>query len=82
MQEKNEKGGYSELSDFKKDALLIVANAKAFNREGEPVWAMATEFGSMVLLTASNAIDELNTERKKKKREKKKKKEKKKTATA
>ncbi|CAK4713447.1 hypothetical protein LEN26_015509 [Aphanomyces euteiches] len=80
--EKVAKTEYTKLDQIEADIALLVANAKRYNREGEPVHQMAIEFqkafDDKMKLTYRPIYDELAAERKKQKKEKKKKKDKKK----
>lgn len=81
MKEKVEKAEYSRIDQFTTDIKLMVANAKTFNRVGEPVHQMAIELEQLYeskLAGYRATLDELQQERKKRKKEKKKKKDKKK----
>lgn len=81
MQEKVEKAEYSRIDQFTTDIKLMVANAKTFNRVGEPVHQMAIELEQLYESKVPGyraTLDELQQERKKRKKEKKKKKDKKK----
>lgn len=76
-----EKAEYSRVDQFTSDIKLLVANAKTFNREGEPVFQMAIELEQLYLSKLTGyrtTLEDLQQERKKRKKEKKKKKDKKK----
>lgn len=80
MQEKNDKGQYKmSILDFQRDLDLIVANAKVFNRPGEPVHEMANEFEQLYRDRIPKATQALLTERKQKKKLRKEKKKAKKS---
>ena len=70
MQEKT----YSDQEDFENDFGLIVSNAKAFNRPGEPVYEMAQELELEFKALYQRLIEQLQQERKRKKKLKKEKK--------
>ncbi|KAF0719184.1 Aste57867_1214 [Aphanomyces stellatus] len=80
--EKVAKQEYTKLEQVEADVALLVANAKRYNREGEPVHQMAVEFQASfddkMRSTYRPIFDEISSERKKQKKEKKKKKDKKK----
>jgi len=81
IKEKVDKQEYVKIDQLTHDILLLVENAKTFNRIGEPVHQMAIEFQNVyqVKVQAYKAMfEELHQERKKRKKEKKKKKDKKK----
>ncbi|GAB9473270.1 hypothetical protein Gpo141_00010425 [Globisporangium polare] len=81
MKEKVEKAEYVRIEQFTSDIKLMVANAKTFNRVGEPVFQMAIELEQLYeskLAGYRVTLDDLQQERKKRKKEKKKKKDKKK----
>ncbi|TYZ68324.1 hypothetical protein PybrP1_007603 [[Pythium] brassicae (nom. inval.)] len=81
MKEKVEKAEYARVEQFTSDIKLMVANAKTFNREGEPVFQMAIELEQLYeskLVGYRATLEDLQQERKKRKKEKKKKKDKKK----
>lgn len=76
-----EKADYVRIEQFTSDIKLMVANAKTFNRVGEPVFQMAIELEQLYeskLAGYRATLDDLQQERKKRKKEKKKKKDKKK----
>ncbi|CAI5721132.1 unnamed protein product [Hyaloperonospora brassicae] len=81
MKEKVERAEYTKIDQFTTDIKLMAANAKTFNRVGEPVHQMAIEIERLYeskLSTYKKMFDELHQERKKRKKDKKKRKEKKK----
>jgi hypothetical protein len=81
LKEKNDRGEYSRIDQFTHDIKLMVANAKTFNRVGEPVHQMAVEIEQLYeskVPTYSAAFEAMQAERKKRKKEKKKDKKKKK----
>lgn len=81
LQEKVERAEYTRLDQFSNDLRLVVANAKTFNRVGEPVHQMAVELEQLYdskLAGYRATFEELQQERKKRKKDKKKDKKKKK----
>ncbi|KAI9916962.1 hypothetical protein PsorP6_018192 [Peronosclerospora sorghi] len=81
MKEKVERAEYTKIDQFTTDIKLMAANAKTFNRVGEPVHQMAIEIEKLYevkLPMYKKMFEELQHERKKRKKEKKKRKEKKK----
>ncbi|KAG7391255.1 hypothetical protein PHYBOEH_006758 [Phytophthora boehmeriae] len=81
MKEKVERAEYSKIDQFTTDIKLMAANAKTFNRVGEPVHQMAIEIEQLYeskLPGYKKMFDDLQQERKKRKKEKKKRKDKKK----
>ncbi|ETV95855.1 hypothetical protein H310_10897 [Aphanomyces invadans] len=79
--EKVQKQAYLKLEQVEADIALLVANAKRFNREGDPVHEMAIEFqrafDDKLRDVYRPIMDDLAASRKKLKKEKKKKKDKK-----
>ncbi|RHY75611.1 hypothetical protein DYB34_007004 [Aphanomyces astaci] len=79
--EKVHKQAYTKLDQVEADVALLVANAKRFNREGDPVHQMAIEFqkafDDKLREVYRPIMDDLAATRKKQKKEKKKKKDKK-----
>ncbi|CAI5740837.1 unnamed protein product [Peronospora farinosa] len=81
MKEKVEHAEYTKIDQLTNDIKLMAANAKTFNRVGEPVHQMAIEIEQLYeskLSDYKKTLDELQQERKKRKKDKKKRKEKKK----
>ncbi|TDH72477.1 hypothetical protein CCR75_001269 [Bremia lactucae] len=81
MKEKVEHAEYTKIDQFTADIKLMAANAKTFNRVGEPVHQMAIEIEQLYeskLQVYRKMFDDLQQERKRRKKEKKKRKEKKK----
>ncbi|CAH0482081.1 unnamed protein product [Peronospora belbahrii] len=81
MKEKVEHAEYTKIDQLTTDIKLMAANAKTFNRVGEPVHQMAIEIEQLYeskLAGYKKMFDELQQERKKRKKDKKKRKEKKK----
>lgn len=81
MKEKVEHAEYTKIDQFTADIKLMAANAKTFNRVGEPVHQMAIEIEQLYeskVPVYKKMFDDLQQERKKRKKEKKKRKEKKK----
>lgn len=79
MKEKVERAEYLRLDQFSTDIKLMVANAKTFNRVGEPVHQMAVELEQLYdskLSGYKSTFEDLQQERKKRKKEDKKKKKK------
>ncbi|RLN49014.1 hypothetical protein BBJ28_00015295 [Nothophytophthora sp. Chile5] len=81
MKEKVEHAEYSKIDQLTADVKLMAANAKTFNRVGEPVHQMAIEIEQLYeskLADYKKTFEELQQERKKRKKDKKKRKDKKK----
>ncbi|RLN52087.1 hypothetical protein BBJ28_00003856 [Nothophytophthora sp. Chile5] len=81
MKEKVEHAEYSKIDQLTADVKLMAANAKTFNRVGEPVHQMAIEIEQLYeskLAGYKKTFEELQQERKKRKKDKKKRKDKKK----